>query len=370
MGRVAWSAAVCVAFASLAGSIAAGTSATVVMQVVTGADHTCVLIKGGKVKCWGANNFGQVGDGTDEDRLKPVAVKGLTGVKKLVAGQWTTCAWLAKSVKCWGNNTYGELGDGTKTERRRPTTIETLAGVKAIAPGGDHACGLWDGGIVKCWGSNRSGQLGTGTGKDSLKPVQVPGLTGVTALASGETHACAIVAAGAVKCWGEHFSMLKREKPLTEPGISGAKQIAAGDTHTCVLVSGTVRCWGGQAYGQLGNGSTSSTDSPVTAAGTGKVKQLTAGSVWTCALLTTGKVKCWGNNREGAVGDGTDSNDRLKPVFVVGLVKVQHVDGGGVHTCALLKGGKVKCWGGNRFSGALGDGTNVNRSKPVSPKGL
>ena len=165
MGRVAWSAAVCVAFASLVGAGAAATSASVVKQIVTGADHTCALIAGGKVKCWGANNFGQVGDGTDEDRLKPVAVKGLTGVNKLVAGQWTTCAWLAKSVECWGNNTYGELADGTKTERHRPVTIKALAGVKAIAPGFDHACGLWAGGKVKCWGSNAKGQLGTGSGQ-------------------------------------------------------------------------------------------------------------------------------------------------------------------------------------------------------------
>ena len=268
MLRLTGSAAACLAVAAMATvSISAGTSATVVKQVVTGADHTCALIAGGTVKCWGANNFGQVGDGTDEDRSKPVAVKGLSGVKKLVAGQWTTCAWLAKSVKCWGNNTYGELADGTKTERRRPVTVKALAGVKAIAPGFDHACGLWAGGTVKCWGSNARGQLGTGTGKDSLKPVAVRGLSGVTALASGETHTCAIVAGGKVMCWGEHDSELIGDTPRTKTGISGAKQIVAGSTHTCVLVSGKARCWGGQPYGQLGNGSTTTSSSPVVAAG-------------------------------------------------------------------------------------------------------
>ncbi len=301
MLRLTGGAAACIAVAAMAtGSISAGTSAIVVKQVVTGADHTCALIAGGTVKCWGANNFGQVGDGTDEDRSKPVVVKGLAGVKKLVAGQWTTCAWLAKGVKCWGNNTYGELADGTKTERRRPATVKALAGVKAIAPGFDHACGLWAGGTVKCWGSNARGQLGTGTGKDSLKPVAVRGLSGVTALASGETHTCAIVSGGKVMCWGEHSSELIGDTPRTKTGISGAKQIVAGSTHTCVLASGSARCWGGQPYGQLGNGSTTTSSSPVVAAGLGRVKQLTAGSVWTCALITGGTVYCWGNNRAGS----------------------------------------------------------------------
>ena len=96
---------------------------------------------------------------------------------------------------------------------------------------------------------------------------------------------------------------------------------------------------------------------------------MTAGSVWTCALLTTGKVMCWGNNRAGSVGDGS-TTDRLKPVAVKGLAKVQSLDAGGAHSCALLPGGKVRCWGGNRFTGALGDGTEENRLEPVAPKGL
>ena len=104
-------------------------------------------------------------------------------------------------------------------------------------------------------------------------------------------------------------------------------------------------------------------------AGLGKVKQLTAGSVWTCALITGGTVKCWGNNRAGSVGDGS-TTDRLKPVAVKGLTKVQSLDAGGAHTCALLSGGKVKCWGGNRFTGALGDGTEENRLEARLSEGL
>ena len=254
--------------------------------------------------------------------------------------------------------------------------VQTIASA-AIAAGDNHTCALTTTGGVKCWGDNNLGQLGDGTTTKRVTPVDVSGLTsGVSAIATGGSHTCALTTTGSVKCWGRNFygqlgdgTTTDRFTPVDVSGLtSGVSAIAAGGSHTCALTTtGGVKCWGRNSFGQLGDGTAPTNSStPVDASGlTSGVSAIAAGNSHTCALTTTGGVKCWGNNSSGQLGDGT-TTARSTPVDVSGLTSgVSAIAAGGFHTCALTTTGGVKCWG-NNFFGQLGNGLGVTeRTTPV-----
>jgi len=180
------------------------------VQVAVGSYHSCAITAHGGVKCWGANGNGQLGEGTTRAHLLPVDVVGLTdGVIAMTLGEAHTCTLIAGGrVKCWGQNSYGQLGDGTTTDRRTPVDVVGLgSGVRAIAAGSYHTCAVTGTGGVKCWGTNENGQVGDGSVQRRSIPVDVVGLTGgVQALSAGVGHTCALTMGGGVKCWGPTVS--------------------------------------------------------------------------------------------------------------------------------------------------------------------
>jgi alpha-tubulin suppressor-like RCC1 family protein len=350
-----------------------------------GTSHTCAIVNGG-VKCWGNNEYGQLGDGTTIDRYIPVDVSGLkSDVISVVAGPLYSCALTSGGgVKCWGGNSFGQLGDGTTTDRHIPVDVNGLTnGVISITLGNFFtSCALTSGGSVKCWGSNMYGQLGEdGTSEFSENvPVDVNDLTsGVISIAVGAYHGCVLTSVGGVKCWGTSNSgQTKITRPADIIGLtSGVTAISAGNDFSCaILNNGTVKCWGNNVVGQLGNGTTSLfsiieseyyTLVDVTGLNS-DIAAIALGNMHSC-VLTNGGVKCWGYNSDGQLGDNT-TTDKLTPVDTSGLTSdVVAITAGLTYNCALINDGTVKCWGDNS-DGQLGDGTTETRRTPVEVQGL
>ncbi len=389
-----------------------------VSAITGGSYHTCALLANGTMKCWGYSDYGQLGDGTKTARSAPVTVRAssssaaaLSSVSAIAGGGHHTCALLASgTVKCWGWGSLGQLGDGASTDRSAAVTVHAssatssaLSGVgqRAIAVGFGQTCALLVNGTVKCWGANFLGEVGDGTTTQRAAPVTVKAgggsslaLSNVVAIAAGGFYTCALLANGTVKCWGTDYDLdpvAVVSGPGSSTALSNVIALAAGAHHTCALLAaGTLKCWGNNDFGQIGDGTKTVRNTPVTvrsaaasAVALSGVRTVAAGEFHTCALLVAGTMKCWGLNAAssdpfglwssgGQLGDGTKT-DRSSPVTVIStagssaaLSNVTAIATGGLHTCALLVPGTMKCWGDNTTYGQIGDGSVSARLAPVS----
>jgi alpha-tubulin suppressor-like RCC1 family protein len=342
--------------------------------IAAGYFHTCAVVPGGTVKCWGANDEGQLGDGTTTTPTPPapVTVSGITDATTVASGRTHTCAVRSGgTVRCWGHNGDGQLGDGTTTTPTPPALV-TVSGLTdattiASAPNGSTTCARRTGGTVRCWGYGYGGT-----------PVAVTGITDATTVAVGSSHACAVLAGGSVKCWGANvFGQLgdgtnnPAPTPVTVSGLTDATTVAANDFNTCARrTNGGVRCWGNNNNGQLGNNDIPNPSStPVIVSGLTDATTVATGYGHSCARRTGGGVRCWGDNGWGQLGDPTAANPSPTPVDVSGLTDATTVATGLWHSCAVLASGTVKCWGYNG-DGQLGDGGYTPSPTPVTVTGL
>lgn len=340
--------------------------------------HSCVIRCDGSVWCWGVNNDGQLGDGTTTTRRFPVRLGGLPRpATALGLGYDAGCAVLDDgSVWCWGRSGEGGIG---APEMPRSTVPLRVGGLTepavAVAAGGTHFCAVLQSGGLACWGENLRGQLAL----DGISPrsiaTRVTDLVGeVAEVVGGQFHTCARLRSGAVSCWGQNvFGTLAdggfadRNAPREVPLRANATALATLANHVCVaLDDGTSWCWGYNNDGQLGNGSRTLAPRPVaTAALPSATARLSAATNHTCALADDGAVRCWGGNEFGQLGDGTTTR-RTRPGDAVTLpAAAALVSAGNGFTCAALGDGRVFCWGDNTH-GSLGDGTSQNSTTPVA----
>ena len=344
-------------------------------QLALGSDHTCALRRSdSNVYCWGSNGLGELGGGS---ATVPVNL-GIATVD-LSSRAYTTCAVATDgTVRCWGMNDGGQIGDNTISGTRPVSLVMGMAGAVQVAAGRSHTCARRADGSMRCWGSNTSGQLGDGTTISKLSALSdVSGLTGVARVTTGGST-CAHTAAGMGWCWGDNThgqlgdgttnrSLVPLAMPVMNVRRTGPASFSVppdSGAYACAIVgTGEVWCWGDNAFGQLGNGTTTDSPTPVLATGITDAVEITMGRWHVCALLGSGRVSCWGHNLYCEVGNGT-AQVASSPVDV-GLTNVVAVGAGGFHSCAITETNQLSCWGLNA-SGQLGDGTTVQRNAPVS----
>ena len=382
-------------------------------QVSAGYDVTCARTSDGRARCWGENDEGQLGQGNFAPRQFSVIVRNpagtgpLTGVRQVATTDDGACALLTnQEVRCWGDNEYGAVGDGTDTnDRPLPRIVKGVGGtgrldnIVEISGESDGMCARTAGGQVRCWGEDDYGQLGDGDVEaDSNTPRIVRGvggtgrLTGVVEIEAAYDNNCARLANGQARCWGYNDGGELGNGGTAQSGVptvvsnragtgplTGVRDLSHGGYGGCAaLTNGQVRCWGVNDTGQVGDGTTSERLRPVPVRSvsgggvlTGAVA-VTGGYYHSCALLNTGQVRCWGETDNGELGDGTSfmGPDRLRPRVVKNLAGngpltgVRSINANQSHTCAIVAQGQARCWGRNDY-GQLGNGGTVDRNLPV-----
>ncbi|MFA6311860.1 MAG: hypothetical protein WCV99_14475 [Sterolibacterium sp.] len=383
-----------------------GSAGAATPMVVAGASHSCALQSAGTVQCWGANDQGQLGDGTTIDRLVPVRVDGIVDAVSISAGPEATCAVVSHGiVKCWGK----ESGGGRPAERSLPgaatavavgtsdscavlqdgrvacwnfgtaafpVVVEGVAGAVGISVAGGVSgffantgrfCAVLVSGEVKCWG-NRYWISNSWSSVPVVEdnPTLIAGLTDAVQVSTLMFYSCAVRRSGTVQCWSDFVGP---QDPTPAPGISNALQVVLGSPHSCALLAnGEIVCLGNNDYGQLGTGSLLSSSSVVKVVGIADSISVAVGQYHTCAVAQAGAVRCWGDFSQGQLGDGS-AVKQAKPLLVTGIQTATDVSVGETHVCALLKGGEIACWGQNE-NGKLGDGTSKDSTSPVRVVGI
>ncbi len=407
-----------------------GTARNVAGNLAAGDDHTCAIVNGWAVRCWGRNFAGQLGNGNtadvgDDETPADVGEVDLgLGHRALAiaAGRAHTCTIGNRSgpvartvdggsVRCWGDGTYGQLGYGDDTAIGDDETPDTAGEVDlgagrralAIAAGGDHTCAVLDDDSARCWGEADWGALGYGN-TDDVGDDETPGSVNaidfgagrtVTAITTDVYHSCAILDDGSVRCWGlgqegqlgygDTDDVGDDETPGSVGGVDlgagrTAVAISAGQYHTCaILDDGSVRCWGDASDGQLGYGNQTDIGDNESPASVGPVDLgagrtavgITTGDDHSCAVLDDRTVRCWGLGFRGQLGYGNtnDIGDDESPA-TAGAVMVGAdawaITAGAEHTCVVLEDGVVACWG-RGDGGVLGYGNEDTIGNSTTP---
>jgi len=360
--------------------------------------HTCA-IQSGRLMCWGHNDFGQLGLGSEGSNPRmPQSPLNLEGkVTAVATGQAHTCAVAGANaeLRCWGRNDFGQLGTsnsvGGITTTKPSSLVTRLINVSAVAAGESHTCAISSGDLY-CWGKNDQSQIGSPAGNQSPTPNKVTGLPQLVSVATRKGHTCTLDREGHINCFGSDSHGQRGDGSITNE--AGFTQIAVGNTHSCAIQGGQMLCWGSNEYGQLGQDSATCRSSArmVVPGFEDGVTSIATGEDHTCAIKN-GALWCWGRNDYGQLGLGkttlpattpaptpnptptptspgqigagvnatqTDSQESVSgscPSNNAGVNQpTQIIESGVTHvsagsgTCAVLYGRELKCWG-TRFNG-------------------
>lgn len=349
----------------------------------------------GPAYAWGANYAGQLGDGTTDEKDTPVAVTlpaGVFGFSNISAGGFHNLGTSNDGkLYAWGTNANGQLGDGTTTNRTSPVAVTLPAGVTAFtsfSAGSYQNLAKGNDGKLYAWGNNASGQLGDGTTTERHTPVPVTlpfGVTSFSSFAAGNGFSLAKGDDGKLYGWGFNGNGQLGNGNTTNQNIPAAIILPSGVSSFTTFSAGTgfalgmadngnLYAWGNNATGQFGDGTTTSSNTPVAVAlpaGITGFSAFVAGGDHSLAKGSDGKLYAWGNNIFGELGDGT-TTEKHSPVLVtlpVGVTGFTKFAAGYFHTLAIGSDGKLYAWGTND-TGNLGDGTTDEKDTPVAVVGV
>lgn len=337
-----------------------------------GGMSTCEVRDDGTAWCWGRNDFGQLGDGTNTVRISPAQVVGTDWTRVTTGGSFTCGVRTDGTLWCWGLNNFGQLGGADKASSPLPRQVGTSTAWRDVSASWSHACGTQADGSLWCWGNNDQGQLGVGKMfRRSQAPMRVVGGQSWTSVSAGGWHTCATTTGSASYCWGSNAfgqvgdgTTTLRVKPAQ---VTGGDQFVSMSTtwgRSCgITAGGGVRCWGENANGELGNGNRANSAVPVALSDGGQTwAQVTTGNLATCASTTGGQVFCWGDNRYGQLGPAAGASYSTTPISSGVTATGAVVASGWFHFCASGGG----CWGTND-AGQLGNGTIGPVAMPTEP---
>jgi len=386
---------------------------TELLQVAASYRTTCLLIEGGRVRCWGFGGDGALGQGNqdmlgdDEPAYEVDDIMLPLPANTLTSGDYHNCALMGDDdlPMCWGRGSSGQLGQvgtydiGDDEFPSELAAIDVGGGVLQIAAGGQHTCTRMSVGTLRCWGAGFGGALGYGN-TNSIGDDEPPSAAGnvpvgsaLNDLAAGINHTCGILSNGLVRCWGAGYdgqlgygntNTIGDDETAEAGGVldfgEEAIDISCGLSQSCaVFESGAVRCWGQNGFGELGQAHVMNIgdDEPATMLPPidlgGMATSITVGDNHACVIIDDGSVRCWGLNSEGQLGLGhidnlgDDEAPSVAGALDFGEGQPHQVEVGGTHSCVILDRRRLKCWGSGAV-GQLGHGTidNLGDDEPLA----
>jgi alpha-tubulin suppressor-like RCC1 family protein len=304
--------------------------------------------------------------------------------RQISAGTFHSCGVTTDNLAyCWGQDAYGELGHGTQAaDGYSSTPIQVAGGLHflQVSAGNNYSCGVTTDERAYCWGENVYGKLGDGTYTPRATPVAVVGGHRFRQVDAGGSHTCGVTPSDEAFCWGyNRYGQLgdssefnQRKRPVRVAGGLTFRRVIAGDLHTCGVTTGyRAYCWGDGGHGEIGDGKTYPRRTPRLVTGGLSFRQVhagrssRAGGAHSCGVTTDNRAYCWGANGEGQLGDGS-TIQRLKPVAVAGGLQFNGISPGADHTCGVTTGSSAYCWGW-KYYGQLGDGSERGDGARLSP---
>jgi alpha-tubulin suppressor-like RCC1 family protein len=347
--------------------------------VSAGEGFSCALRRDGAAFCWGSNDHGELGSGARAEATSPVPVATALKFASVSTGSTFTCALTTDGKPyCWGNAGADDearvVVPGDRIERRVPSPVPGNLTFASLSAGGGHACGVTTAGVAYCWGDNEHGQLGDGGTTTREAPVRVATDVRFRSISAGLLHTCGLARDGRAYCWGNNAwgaigsgaAGSRQPVPVAVAGSLRFATLSAGSLYTCaVSTTGTGYCWGYNEYNALGDGSAKSATEPRAVAGGHRFRSIvaarTASRPVTCGITVEGQALCWGWESE-ALGR-PDADDTSRPEPVMGALRFRALSVGFSHVCGEDSSGAVYCWGDNRY-GQLGDGAKETHLTP------
>jgi alpha-tubulin suppressor-like RCC1 family protein len=333
--------------------------------ISAGGSHTCAIRTTSQLYCWGTDGTGSA--------LYPIS--GYRDWKSVSVGASHRCAVRGTGyLYCWGSDSYGQVGNGSLGSPSTPARVGGSTDWKSVSAGDTHTCGIRGAGILYCWGHDADGQLGNGAGSvsDFTVPTRVGTAQGWKSVSAGGAHTCAIWGNSTLYCWGSDASGQVGNGSTSGDDVSSPTRISAatwssvsaGGSHSCAVRSdGLLGCWGSDSDGQLGNGTGGDRSAPASTTNATDWKRVSAGANHTCAYRGTGTLYCWGANDQRQSVESSSTSSFQTPQRYSGIYDWKAVDAGSQHTCAIPGSSRIYCWGAQK---APSNGTPAGSAYPAS----